>query len=105
MVGGAPGADFALAHLYYSLVNCLPRLFELGRVPLLLCPSDEQAYFGQDEGQLQLVVLQHDEHVSDFFLINSVGPRQALLARGSIGERPLELQLLLHEWVVVVAGL
>ena len=55
-------------------------LLELRGIAFLLCSPDQEAYLGQDEGQLQLVMLQHDQHVLHFLLVHSVRPRKTFLA-------------------------
>ena len=80
-------------------------LLKLSRIPLLLCSSDEEAYFGQHERKLELIVLQHDEHVFDFLLVNTVGPRKTFLTTCSVCEGPLQNELLLHQRVMVIIRL
>ena len=55
-------------------LTCQPCLLEFRGTTFLLRSSNQEADFGEYEGQLQLVVLKHDEHVLNFLLVDPICP-------------------------------
>ena len=51
-------------------------------VAFLLGPAHEEADLGQDDGELQLVVLHENEHVLDLVAVEALRTRQGLTTLG-----------------------